>query len=258
MIGSALTLKEILSFTVRRVTTNDTKNFRRVKSKVGRSGKIFRPNFRLCVTTHGLSFVLRASWRGVVDTPLHLSKELRGAPPCPMTAAKSLSIREAAARAAATYVWDESHKKGVEAGWAAGWAAAMAEVSAGLSQDTSARENAVSLEQDEDGSSSSEGQLELDSTWAALFVEGAARRAAERRADDAGSTKRPRVALDLGGTVEAARTERAKRMYGEDATRIMETEAELAASFDALLAKSKASLWPVLSIREGEAPRETG
>lgn len=173
-----------------------------------------------------------------------------------MRTPESLSVADAASRAAAAYVWNGSHQKGLEAGWAAGWAAAMTEMSEGPTPDERKLDVPKPLEEELDPSSNDEN-YELDSEWAALFVNGAARRAAERRADNIENAKRRRVALDLGGAAEAARIHDAKKMYGEDATRLLETEAGLLATFDELVARSKASLWPVLSIREGEAPRKT-
>lgn len=175
-----------------------------------------------------------------------------------MKSTESVPIAEAAARAAALYVWNGSHEKGAKAGWSAGWAAAIAEITEEAAQH-GAREDhnpADSARIEEDEVSSPRDEIyELNPEWAALFVDGAARRAAERRADALDRTKRSRVALDLGGAAEAARINEAKNLYGDNAKRLLETEAEMLATFDERVANAKAGLWPVLSIRDGEAPR---
>ena len=104
-------------------------------------------------------------------------------------------------------------------------------------------------------SSGDEGEhLELDAGWASLFAAGAARRAGQRHAQKEGARPERRVALDLGGSQDAARMERAQRWYGKEARKLVESEAQLMARFEEEAAKG-ADFWPVISIKEVEAPR---
>lgn len=174
--------------------------------------------------------------------------------------AESIPVAEAAAKAAARYVWDESYKKGVQEGWAAGWTAAFSGDGLSISgaQDHCLKledegpaprlQNATASDADEDIP-----EFEMDAAWAELFASGERRRAEKRRREDVSKDPQARpVSLELGGSADAARAKEAVRLYGEDAEAILETETEMKAAFDSLVACESANLWPVISIRECE------
>lgn len=164
-----------------------------------------------------------------------------------MPAARSLTPAEAAAQAAASYVWTASHRQGVAAGWAAGWAAAQAAAEKPCPE----RSPSSSSEEQDEHEHEHDESFELDEAWAALFAKGARRRAAQKELSAGAAGV---VELDLGGRREQARKEMAKELYGEQAGTLLEREAELMVAFEEKAAQGGV-LWPVISIKEGQAPR---
>lgn len=175
-----------------------------------------------------------------------------------MPSTEIVPVAEAAARAAAAYVWNESYNKGAHDGWDAGWAAALADVGLASPASASGVRKPQALPSDEEclrpNGIAEDACLEMNVAWAELFASGEARRAKKKQRTEDGSEIRDRVALDLGGTVLEARVKQARKFYGVSAKAILETEAEMTATFDDLVAREEAQLWPVMSIRDGEAP----
>ncbi|KAI0561806.1 hypothetical protein FGB62_71g210 [Gracilaria domingensis] len=136
---------------------------------------------------------------------------------------------EAARQAAAAHVWRSAYEQGARAGWAAGWAAAT-------------EQNEVS---------SAEGpkfQLELSQECARLFSRPKSRRQ--------NTPEEEPIKHDLssmgGGTAERARLQHKRRLYGENAERIIESENAAEAHFRAEASRSGAHYWPVVPLRNSQ------